>query len=76
MTTTLKKTTLRSQDLNCPSCVAKIERALQQIDGVERATVHFSTGRIVVEHDPTRATTDALVQAVGRVGYTAKVSAF
>ena len=76
MSTTLKKTTLRSPELNCPSCVSKIERELKRLDGVSNAEVHFSTGRIVVEHDPSRATTDALVQAIGRAGYTAKVSAF
>ena len=76
MTATIKKTTLRSQDLNCPSCVAKIERELQRMDGVKDAKVHFSTGRIVVEHDPAQVNNDALVQAIGRAGYTAKVSAF
>lgn len=76
MTATIKKTTLRSQDLNCPSCVAKIERELQRVDGVQSAKVHFTTGRIVVEHNPAQATTAALVEAVGRAGYTAKVSAF
>lgn len=76
MTATIKKTTLRSQDLNCPSCVAKIERELQRMDGVQSAKVHFNTGRIVVEHDPSQAPADELVEAVGRAGYTAKVSAF
>lgn len=76
MNTTIKKTTLRSQDLNCPSCVSKIERELKRVDGVDNAQVHFSTGRIVVEHDPIRAPSDELIQAIARAGYTAKVSAF
>lgn len=75
-TTTTKKTTLRAQDLNCPSCVAKIEKALGGLDGVEKAEVHFNTGRIAVEHDPQRAPVDALVKAVADAGYTAKASAF
>ena len=76
MSANIKKTTLRSQDLNCPSCVEKIERELQRMDGVQHAKVHFTTGRIVVEHDPEKAPADALVQAIDRTGYTAKVSAF
>jgi copper chaperone len=71
-----KKTTLRSQDLNCPSCVSKIENKLQSIDGVSEATVHFSTGRIVVEHDRDQVTKDELIEAVAQAGYTAKASAF
>ncbi|MEL7674654.1 MAG: heavy-metal-associated domain-containing protein, partial [Chloroflexota bacterium] len=33
------KTILRSQELSCPSCVAKIEKALNGLDGVEAAKV-------------------------------------
>ncbi|MFU8770804.1 MAG: heavy-metal-associated domain-containing protein [Anaerolineales bacterium] len=70
------KTILRSQDLNCPSCVAKIEKALKTIDGVTDAKVFFNTGRIEVEHDPEKAPTSQLVTTVGSVGYQAKVAAF
>ena len=76
MTTNTKRTTLRSPDLNCPSCVPKIEKELKRLDGVTSAKVAFSTGRIQVEHDTGRATNEQLVEAVGRAGYTAKVTAF
>jgi copper chaperone len=72
----IKKTTLRSQDLNCPSCVSKIESQLHSIKGVHKATVHFSTGRIVVEHDREQVQVEELVAAVARVGYKAKATAF
>jgi copper chaperone CopZ len=70
------KTLLRSQELSCPSCVAKIEKALKAVDGVSAAQVHFNTGRIEVEHDPDRATADALVRAVRNAGYEARVAPF
>lgn len=72
----IKKTTLRAQDLSCPSCVAKIEKSLFSTPGVEKAEVHFNTGRIAVEHDPSKATTVDLVKAVADAGYVAKPSAF
>ena len=70
------KTLLRSQDLSCPSCVAKIEKALQGLDGVTTAKVHFNTGRIEIEHDPDTTSADTLVQTVREVGYEAAVAAF
>ena len=70
------KTILRSQEFSCPSCVAKIERALKGLAGVDEAKVHFNTGRIVVEHNPERASTDELVKTVRAAGYEAKVSPF
>lgn len=69
------KTILRSQELSCPSCVAKIEKALVAVDGVEQAKVHFNTGRIEVEHKPTVEPVK-LVNVIREVGYEAKVSSF
>ena len=70
------KTLLRSQELTCPSCVAKIEKTLRALEGVEDAKVHFNTGRIEVVHDPQRIQPDALVKAVKSAGYAAKVAPF
>jgi len=72
----MQKTTLRSQELSCPSCVAKIEKALSAVDGVEMAKVHFNTGRIEIEHDAARASVDDLVKTVRSAGYEAKPAAF
>jgi len=70
------KTILRSQELSCPSCVAKIEKALTALDGVNSAKVHFNTGRIEVQHDPQTVSAQQLAQTVRAVGYEARVSAF
>ena len=66
------KTILRSRELSCPSCVAKIENALGRIEGVSRAKVHFNTGRIEVEHDGVG--NEKLIDTVRQVGYNATVS--
>ena len=70
------KTLLRSKELSCPSCVAKIEKALKAVDGVQEAKVHFNTGRIEVEHNPEAVKADELVAAVRSVGYESKVASF
>ncbi len=72
MTTTI----LRSDDLSCPSCAATLERALTALDGVERARVHVSTGRIEVEHEPDRAGVDRLIATLRGAGYGARRSPF
>lgn len=69
------KTQLRSQELSCPSCVAKIEKALKNVQGVQDAQVHFNTGRIEIEHDE-GTKTDDLIGAVRSAGYLAQVSPF
>lgn len=71
-----KTTTLRSEEFSCPSCVSKIETKLKGLDGVDNAEVKFSSGRIIVDHDPAVASVRQLVDAVAAVGYTAKPSAY
>jgi len=70
------KTVLRSDELSCPSCVPKIEKALNALPGVEKAAVRFNTGKIEVEHDPSQSSVEALVEAIRSTGYEARPSAF
>lgn len=70
------KTILRSKELTCPSCIAKIEKALTKVEGVESAKVFFSTGRIEVEHNSDLVQGKDLEKAIQAVGYEARVSAF
>lgn len=71
-----KTTTLRAKDLSCPSCINKIEGALNAMDGVANSEVKFNSGRIVVEHDPGKVRASDLVKTVASAGYVAEPSAF
>ncbi len=57
------------QGMTCASCVARVERKLNKIDGV-RATVNLATETATVEGD---APVDVLLKAVESAGYTAAV---
>lgn len=70
------RTVLRSDEFTCPSCVGKIEKRLRRMNGVATATVHFSTGRVEVGHDPSLVSVTDLVAAIGEAGYRARPSAF
>ena len=70
------RTVLRSDEFTCPSCVGKIQKRLRRMAGVVTATVHFSTGRVEVEHDPSQVAVADLVAAIGEAGYRARPSAF
>jgi copper chaperone CopZ len=72
----MKKTLLRSQELSCPSCVAKIETALKAVKGVTEVKVYFNTGKIEVQHDPQVVTAGDLVEMVKSVGYEVREAAF
>ena len=40
--------------LDCANCAAKMEHAIQKIDGVNDATVSFLTQKLTIEADDTR----------------------
>ena len=69
------KTVLRSQELSCPSCVAKIEKALNGVEGVTSAKVFFNTGRIDVGTSCNGPRRDA-GRNLRRAGYAATVAPF
>lgn len=69
-------TMLRSRELSCPSCVPKIEKALGALPGVREAKVHFNTGRIEIEHEPSGPKIEEMIDAVAKIGYSAEHSAF
>lgn len=69
-------TILRSDELTCPSCVRRIEDGLRRTPGVAHGTVHFTTGRIEVVHDPEQVNAQRLVDAVAALGYRATPAPF
>lgn len=42
------------QDLDCANCAAKMEAAINKIEGVKEATVSFMTQRLVIDADDAR----------------------
>jgi len=43
------KKKFRLEGLDCANCAAKMEKALNKIDGVKEATVNFMTTKLVIE---------------------------
>ena len=48
------KKVYRMKDLDCANCAAKMERAIQKIDGVSFAEVSFMAQRLTLEADEAR----------------------
>ena len=47
-------------EIDCANCAAKIENAIQKIDGVEKASVSFMTQKMTIEAPEGRM--DAILQ--------------
>jgi Au+-exporting ATPase len=62
-------TELAIEGMTCASCVGRVERALQAVPGVVRASVNLATERATITGS---ADATALVEAVGKAGYAAQ----
>jgi len=72
--TETEKIAFEVPDMSCASCVAKVEKSLNSLDGVE-AEVNFATRKATVEFDPALAGPADFIRAVDSVGYTAALPA-
>ena len=57
------------EGMTCATCVSRVERALSETPGVERAAVNLVTKRASVRFDPDRASRDAMARAIEDAGY-------
>lgn len=48
------KKVFKMEDIDCANCAAKMEDKINQIDGVQKATISFMTQRLTLEFDETR----------------------
>jgi Cu+-exporting ATPase len=60
------------EGMTCASCANRVERGLNEVDGVT-ATVNFATERAAVEYDPARVAPEQLLDAVAATGYSAQL---
>ncbi len=58
--------------VHCANCIARIEKGLRLVDGVDEARVNFSTGRLSVDWNEARTSAAAVVQKVEELGFGAK----
>ena len=59
------KKKFKLQDLDCANCAAKMEDAINKIDGVSQATVSFMMQKLTIDADDARF--DEIMQEVVKV---------
>lgn len=64
---------LALQGMSCASCARSIEQALAQVQGVSSGSVNFASEQATVKGDPRLVDPQALIRAVERVGYRARL---
>jgi len=66
---TEKKTDIAITGMTCAACANRIEKGLQQVDGVETATVNFATEKASVSFNEEKTSLTALQEKIRTLGY-------
>lgn len=61
--------TLPVEGMTCASCVARVEKTLKKIDGVETANVNLATENVTFSFDPSKTDLATMAAAVEEAGY-------
>ncbi len=64
-----KQITIPIVGMTCASCVAHIEGGLNNLSGIEKATVTLGSGKASVQYDPARVSPQKMFDAILDVGY-------
>ena len=64
-----EKRTMAVLGMMCAGCSARVEKKLNELDGIQEAVVSLPTRTAVVEYDPRRITPERMKEELGKIGY-------
>ncbi len=66
-----KLVTIPIAGMTCAACSQRVERTLNKLEGVTKASVNLATEKAMVEYDPQTIRLSGIKQAIERIGYQA-----
>jgi copper chaperone CopZ len=67
----VRQATIQVEGMTCESCSFELSEALQKLTGVASTKIEFAQKKAFVGYDPTQVTTQAMLEAIKKLGYTA-----
>lgn len=65
----VKQIEMSVPEMDCPSCVGKVDSSLDSVEGIRDRDPRPATGKLKVSYDPNSTTPDDAVEAVEGAGY-------
>ena len=65
----MKDISLRILDMECAACVARLDRALEKLPGVQRAAVNYTAASALITYDERVTDLAAIAARVKRAGF-------
>ena len=68
------KATLQVEGMTCAACSSRIEKVLNKIDGVDKATVNLMARKANIEYDPEKTNIKEFITTIERAGFSVPLS--
>lgn len=65
----MKKAVFRLEPLSCPTCIKKIESALQKMDGIKEVKILFHSDRVRTQFDESIVSAADIQKTIVKLGY-------
>lgn len=69
----VKSVTVSVSGMSCGSCVRHIQKALEELGGVEASEVNLAAREVTVSFDPQVTGVEPIVSAIRKSGYAAEI---
>lgn len=66
----MEKVMMKLDGLTCPSCLTKIQKSVETIDGTADVKVLFNAGKVKFTLDSAKASPEAVQENIEKMGYT------
>ena len=61
--------TYKISGMTCSACAARIERAMNKLDGIEKANVNFAAEKLYVTYEDKNLSENDILSAIRKAGY-------
>ena len=68
----MQKVMMKLGGMTCPSCLTKIEKAVEDVDGTDQIKVLFNAGKLKFMMNTDKADVDDVKTAIEKMGYEVK----
>ena len=65
----MEKVMMKLGGLTCPSCLTKIQKSVESVDGTADVKVLFNAGKVKFTLDSAKTSTDTVQENIEKMGY-------
>lgn len=65
----MKETNLKIEGMHCAGCSTRLEKVLNNLEGVETAKVSLEEKKATIKYDETKISLESIKEAIGDAGF-------